>query len=160
MENYDISKQEKIVFRSRYSILLIFIYSVLIFFLIKEHHRLPLLELFVISFAFILLGLTFAGIRYIVEGDKLKFQIWSVKNGEIKINSIVGIERTYIPISSRAASLKRLGCSLKKGGKWPFILISPINEMKFIQALQKVNPDIKVDIKDANGKFRILDWDI
>lgn len=49
---------------------------------------------------------------------------------------------------------------MKKGGKYPYLLISPIREAAFIEYLIRVNPAIEVKVEDKSGRFRFLDWDL
>jgi hypothetical protein len=97
------------------------------------------------------------GMRYIISGEKLCVKCGLVPGGSKKIKDIVSIKRSYNPLSSPAASFKRLSIHFKKGMFW---LVSPVREKEFIEALKVVNPDIDVHIPEEIGKWRIWDWDI
>ncbi len=100
------------------------------------------------------------GIRYIVTDDKIIFKIGFIESGSVKISDIVLIKRTYNPLSSNAASLKRLYCKLKKGSYFSFLLISPKNEDLFLKLIKEKNPNVEINVKNKKGFFRILNWDI
>jgi hypothetical protein len=70
------------------------------------------------------------------------------------------VERSYNPLSSPAASLKRLRIGLGGKAKFPYMLISPVKEQEFIEELKAVNPDIYVRVPDKKGIWRVHDWDI
>ena len=80
--------------------------------------------------------------------------------GSVEIKNIVSVERSYNPLSSPAASLKRLRIGLGGKSKYPYMLISPVREKEFIEELKAVNPDIYVRVPDKKGIWRIQDWDI
>jgi hypothetical protein len=102
----------------------------------------------------------FVGMRYIISNDTLYLKIWIIPLGSVKISSIASIKRSYNPLSSPAASLKRLYIDFKNSERYSFMLISPVKETKFIEELKAVNPDITVNIPDKKGIWRIQDWDI
>ena len=154
-------KKEEKVFRSRISILL----SVLVL--------TPLVAIFVFMFlnniysGLLILGgtmlfmvLIFTGMRYVISDGKLYLKMWFIPSGSTDIANILSVERSYNVLSSPAASLKRLRVSLNKGAKYPYMLISPVREQEFIEALKAVNPDIYVRIPDKKGVWRIWDWDV
>lgn len=80
--------------------------------------------------------------------------------GSVNISDIISTERSYNPLSSPAASLKRLHIRFWNGAKQPYMLISPVREKEFIEELIAVNPDIYIHIPDKKGRWRIQDWDI
>lgn len=146
----------KKVFRSRISVLITLILLVLLtpVVLLNEPHLLmyPIVGL-------LFLVLIFAGNRYIITGDKLYVKALStIPYRIIKISNIASIKRSYNPLSSPAASLKRLSISLKNGRTG--VLISPIREDEFIEELKAINPDIEVNVPVKKGTWRIWDWDI
>ncbi len=106
----------------------------------------------ILSFIFFI----FTGIRYIVSGGKLYIKIWFISAGNVNIADIRSVRRSYNPLSSPAASLKRLNISLRT----THILISPVREQQFIDLLKSINPDIDVDVPEKRGLWRIWDWDI
>ena len=120
-----------------------------------------------VTFSFIVFF--FCGIRYVISEDKLYLKIWFIPVGSANISDIISIERTYNPISSPAASLKRLCIRFKRGvsySNWatwqsaPIWLLSPVKEKEFVEALKTINPAIYVKIVDKQGKWRFWDWDI
>jgi len=98
---------------------------------------------------------------YAIEGNKLHVNVWMIPFASIEISDIVSVERSYNPLSSPASSLKRLRLGLRKKGMFPYVLVSPVREEEFIEALKAVNPDIEVRVPpSAKGWWRIQDWDI
>jgi hypothetical protein len=105
--------------------------------------------------------LIFTGMRYVIAGDRLYLKMWMIPNGSVRIANIVSVKRSYNPLSSPAASLKRLCIRFRKGAvKGPYWLVSPVREREFIEALKAVNPAIEVQIPEKKGIWRIQDWDI
>jgi hypothetical protein len=102
------------------------------------------------------IGIIWFGMRYIIDNNRLVFKVGFFNIGEIEISKILSIKRSYLVLSSNATSLKRLKCELKKGTKFPFLLISPNNEDLFLETLKDINPAIEIDVKD---KRTILNWD-
>lgn len=86
--------------------------------------------------------------------------MWNIPSGSVSISSITSIKRSYNPLSSPAASLKRLRLDLRRSEKFPFVLISPVRETVFIDELKAINPNIKVEVPVKKGIWRIQDWDI
>jgi len=109
---------------------------------------------------FLLMVFMFGGLRYIISEDKLFVKIWVIPSGSVKISDIISAERSYNILSSPAASLKRLRLGLRKGSKYPYMLISPVREQEFIEELKRINPDIYANVPDKKGIWRIMDWDI
>jgi hypothetical protein len=118
---------------------------------------------------FLCIVFSITGNRAIISGNKLYLKIWFIPVGSANILDIISIERTYNPISSPAASLKRLCIRFKRGvsySNWatwqsaPIWLLSPVKEKEFVEALKTINPAIYVKIVDKQGKWRFWDWDI
>ena len=99
----------------------------------------------------------FTGIRYIISGERLYLKIWFIPMGSTNIADMMSVKRSYNPLSSPAASLKRLRINFRSGICW---LISPAGEKRFIEELKAVNPDIEIDVADRKGALRVWDWDI
>ena len=165
MENQRVKK----VFRSRISVLLI---GLLLTALIPC--TVPMIKYTIIPGLYIMGGtllfivFIITGFRYIISENKLYLRVWFIPMGNANIADIISVERTYNPISSPAASLKRLCIRFKKGTKYsnwltwqsaPNWLLSPISEQEFVEELKTVNPDIYVKISDKKGKWRVQDWD-
>ena len=100
------------------------------------------------------------GIRYVITKSQLIFKLWFITYGKVNITSIVSIKRSYSPLSSNAGSLRRLYCELDDTSKYPFLLISPKNESRFLQLLKQLNPKIDVKVQTENEILRILTLDI
>ena len=103
--------------------------------------------------------LLFCGIRYEITEKHLILKMWFF-NTKVPLSEIISVERSYNPLASGAASLKRLCVRFKKGYKYPYTLISPAREKEFLDALKQVNPDIYIRVPDKKGWWRIWDWDI
>ncbi len=155
------NKKTGIVFRSRLSVLLLVI--ILAAFIpaiipIVKHKIVPGLIIIGVTFLFTIFILT--GVRYIISGDKLYVKIWNIPSGSVDIMNITSATRSYNPLSSPASSLKRLRLGLGGRVKNSYMLISPVRESMFIEELEKVNPNITVDIPVKKGMWRIQDWDL
>ena len=154
----------RIVFKSRISILLTLTVCLAILtpfgFLVRQvfvdYSFAVILSLIIVSILILFVGFIWFGIRYIIDNDKVVFKTGFFNSGEIEISKIVSIKRSYLALSSNAVSLKRLRCDLKKGSKFPYLLISPANENLFLKTLKDINSSIEIDIKD---KKTILNWD-
>ena len=152
--------EKRTVFRSRISVLIVgfililFTYSFVMVFKENQYQ-----EMYILGVAFIFIAFILSGIRYIILGDKLHTKIWMIPIRSVKISQIVSVKRSYNPITSFAASLKRLKIDLK-GSKYQFLLISPVKELKFIEKLQEINSKINVQAPDKEGLWRVQDWDI
>ena len=157
MEN----NKEKKVFRSRQSVFLIaFILAIFVPCTIPMIKHMIIPGLLIMGGTFLFMLFLFGGMRYIISGDKLFVKIWTIPSGSVKIADIISVERSYNPLSSPAASLKRLRISLGKKSKFPYMLISPVREQEFIEELKTINPDIYVNVPVKKGIWRIQDWDI
>jgi len=146
-------------FRSRISGLLVtFLLVIFIPIVINSYLHKDYQALFstggVLLFIILLLG----GMRYIIFGEKLYLKMWFISNGSKNISDIVSVKRSYNPLSSPAASLKRLCIHFETGSfDW---LISPVREKEFIEALKAINPNIDVSIPEETEKWCLWDWDI
>jgi predicted ABC-type sugar transport system permease subunit len=152
------TKTNKKVFRSRISVLLIFtVLLILILVSFNDAHK-SYAELCILAGTFLFFILILVGMRYIISGNNLYLRIWFIPSGEMNIANIATVERSYNPLSSPAASLKRLRIRFVNGLFW---LISPVREQEFIEALKAVNPniDVKLPVR-KKGIWRIWDWDI
>jgi len=151
---------EKKVFRSRISVLLV-AFFVIIFMLtfIRLIHYRNYRELYITGGAFMFLILLLTGMRYEISDGMLSVKMWFFTSGSVDIMNIVSVERTYNPLSSAAASFKRLYIYFNKTMFVPFWLISPEREQEFIETLKTFNPNISVNIPTQKGGWRIWDWD-
>ena len=158
--------ESKKVFRSRISVLLIgFFLLVFILTGIPMINQMIISGLCIMCGTLVFIGLLLSGMHYIISGNNLYVKIlWIIPFGlfgSVKISNIISIERSYNPLSSPAASLKRLRLDLVKEAKFlPFMLISPVREQEFIEELKAINPDIYVNVPVKTRIWRIQDWDI
>ncbi len=153
----------KKIFRSRVSVLLVaFILAVFVPIVRSAGHEIAKLIVLGPIFLFLLFILT--GMRYIIAEGKLWIKLGFISLWSIDITGIRSVRRSYSPLSSPAASLKRLSLSFSSGGHWRDALISPARERElereFIEALRAVNPDIRVEVTEKKGLWRVWDWDI
>ena len=157
---------ERKIFRSRISILLIGIILLLCL-----PGLIPMIRsgnifnpgFYIIAGVFVFVVLLFCGMRYELTENHLIFKMWSATNIKIPLSVIVSVERSYNPLASGAASLKRLCIRFKKGYKFPYTLVSPVREKEFLETLKKHNPDIYIRVSEKKGWhriYRIWDWDI
>lgn len=152
---------KQIVFRSRISVLLmILIAGVLMFGSIAVFRSGDSVEMGVFIGAFLFVMLVLSGIRYVISESTLSLHIWFIHVMRINIKSIRSIERSYNPLSSPAASLKRLGVTFTKNAHSSYILISPVDEEQFIAQLKLINPYIDINIPEKKDDWNLLDWDV
>ncbi|MDR0384874.1 MAG: PH domain-containing protein [Prevotellaceae bacterium] len=78
---------------------------------------------------------------------------------KIAVKDIVSVKRSYNPLSSPAASLKRLQICVRNQ-KFPYLLISPVREHEFLDMLKSINSAIDIQVSEKRGKWRIWDLDI
>jgi len=155
------TNKTKKAFRSRISVLLIaFILAVFIPCTIPMIKHMIIPGLLIMGGTFLFIVFLFCGMHYTISGNNLLVKIWIIPYGSIKIADIISVERSYNPLSSPAASLKRLRLDFGKRTKPPYMLISPVREQEFIDELKKINPDISVNIPAKKERWRIQDWDI
>jgi hypothetical protein len=151
--------EKKNVFRSRISVLLtVFILAVFLFVFIPLVQDKRCQDIYILGGVLLFVILTLTGIRYVISGDKLFAKIWFIPCGSAEITKITSIERSYNPLSSPAASLKRLRIDFMN--KKSFWLISPAQEQKFIEELKTINPSIHINVSNKKGTWRMQDWDI
>ncbi|QDW20596.1 PH domain-containing protein [Flavobacterium sp. KBS0721] len=103
-----------------------------------------------ISFSIILLVVIFIAYMfsttfYIVENKKLWIKCGFFFNLSIEIKGIKRISESYNIISSPALSFDRLEILYNK---FDTVLISPKDKIRFIEAIQKINPETEIKIKE------------
>ncbi|MDR1115492.1 MAG: PH domain-containing protein [Tannerella sp.] len=153
-------KKSKKVFRSRISVLLIgCILAIFIPVSVSVWMITPRINesIYILGASLLFVIFIFSGMRYIISENRLYAKIWMIPFGSVKIADIASVKRSYNPISSPAASLKRLHLCFANRRFW---LISPVREQEFIEELKSVNPDIMVNVPEKKGLWRIWDWDI
>lgn len=145
-------------FRSRVSVvILVFIFvSIIPIFFLGEPNEEAWIAYSVLGGSIGLVLLMLFGMRYEIEEDLLTIKLGPIPYGKINLSDIKAVERSYNPLSSPAASLKRLYVSSEKRD----MLISPANEEEFIRILKSKNPNIKIDVVDKKDWWRFWDWDI
>lgn len=113
-----------------------------------------------IGIPFIFTVSIFASINYTISDKKLLVSCLGFKMATIDISQIKTIKRTYNPLSSPAASLKRLEVKYYRNGRIETCLISPIREKEFAQKLNDVNPNLHIKIAAKESTLRPWNWDI
>ena len=151
-------ENEKKTFRSRISVLLVvFMLAIFLPTGIHAFQQESYQALYGLGGALLFVILILGGVRYIISGEKLYLKLWFITNGSKEIKDIVSLKRSYNPLSSPAASLKRLKIHFKTSSL--FWLISPVREAAFIEELKAINPNIEVYIPETTGKWQFWDWD-
>jgi hypothetical protein len=154
---------EKKVFRSRISVLmmvfiLLCILPGLVAIIRSGHLFTP--AFYCIAGVIVFCVLLVSGFRYVITDNHLQISIWGTCKTNIPISQILSVKRSYNPLSSPAGSLKRLSVHCSQTYKWTFVLISPVREQEFLDALKKINPNIYIRVSNRKGWWRIWDWDI
>jgi len=149
---------EKQIFRSRVSVLLAgFLSLVLVRMFMREISHNDYLGIYIFGGMMLFFALMLFGIRYIISENKLYLKVcWIIPFGSVDVTDIIFLKRSYNPLSSPAASLKRLYIHTRQGDK----LISPVREQEFFDALKTINPDIRISVDDKKAWYRVWDWDI
>ena len=157
---------EKKVYRSRVSVLLLLFITVtcgIVFIPIIRYGGVFNPAGYIVAGTLIFCYAIFFGMSYTIISDRLFVKYFGIiTQVNVEISEIISVERSYNPLSSPAASLKRLKICFKKGSKikWPYCLISPVREQEFLDTLKEINPDIYIRVNDKKGRLRIWDWDI
>jgi len=109
---------------------------------------------FIITYTFVLavVSIVWFGIRYKIIGDDLLVLVGPFTFLSIPITSIISLNRSYNPLSSPAASLRRVLLKFR-GGE---VLISPKNEKAFVQDLKEINSSIYCGINWERENESIL----
>jgi len=81
---------------------------------------------------------------YSIEGDKLKIKCGYFFNFLIEVKDIKTISETFNIISSPALSFNRLEILYNK---YDTLLISPKDKKRFLEAIKRINPEIKIVLK-------------
>ncbi|MDR2145393.1 MAG: PH domain-containing protein [Tannerella sp.] len=148
-------------YRSRISVFLLgIILAAFISATIQVFKDMIIRDLWILGGVFAFIVFLFSGTRYYISDGRLYIKICMIPSGTVEIKDIESVERSYNPLSSPAASLKRLSIRLGGKSKYPFMLISPVREKEFLEELKAINPDIDVSVPDKKGSWRIQDWDI
>jgi len=86
----------------------------------------------------------FFNTNYKIQNEKLFIKCGFFKYRPINIEDIKKVSKSSNIISSPAASFDRIEI---KYGKFDEIIISPKNKIKFVEELQKINPNIINNLK-------------
>lgn len=150
----------QVKFRSRVSVLLLlFIVIIHLSILVSENFSTTSYLINACILLFVIL--VFFGIHYSIIDKKLISKLWFITLYETNIDKIEKIERSYNPISSPSASLKRLELTIKTTSvSRRYVLISPVKEKSFLELLRNINPDIIIEVNDKKNIFRFWDWDL
>lgn len=87
---------------------------------------------------------SFSTTVYSIESDKLKIKCGYFFNFLIEIKDIKKISETFNIISSPALSFNRLEILYNK---FDTLLISPKDKIRFLEAVKRINPEIKIVLK-------------
>lgn len=131
-------------FRSRISIILVLLVIGVIGFgtyqACTEEKYPAILAMVVVLLLFI--GII-VGMNYTIDEDKLIVCNLFFIRQTYELKKLKSITRTYNPVSSPAASLKRI--KLDFGCGHPLI-ISPANQDVFIEEILRINPNVQVEV--------------
>lgn len=94
--------------------------------------------------------------HYEITENELIIKYGPFTYSRVKLKAIEKVERSYNPLSSPAASLKRLLITSKNKS----MLISPADEQAFLRMLQSRNPRILISVSDKDDWWRFWNWDI
>lgn len=151
-------------YRSRISVLLfILIFGVLFFPLLNSEGLLAKgISVFGVYISIMIISLLlFLTINYTITGSDLTIKVLGFKMPPtIDIMLIKSIKRTYNPLSSPAASLKRLEVKFYHKGRLEIALISPACEAEFLDKLKEINPNIEVRVVQKRNILHFWEWDI
>ncbi len=152
-------------YRSRISVMLfVFIFGALVSPLIRDGEKIfakGIIPGIIYLFIVLICLLVFVSINYTINENSLIVRGFGFKMATIDIARIKTIKRSYNPLSSPAASLKRLEVKFYHKGRVQSGLISPVREEEFINKLKEINPHIQVTISQKrNNILRFWDWDI
>ena len=151
---------KKKVFRSRVSfLLLVFIWGISLLSLIGKMDTISNSDVIIILPLFVFCTAFPFSLSYTVDADKLIGRTFGIKFYSVDITSIKAIRRSYNPLSSPAASLKRLEIKAPTRYGLP-LLISPVREQEFLKTLKEINPSIEIKVKDKKSLFHFWNWDI
>ena len=156
--------EKRKVFRSRVSVLLMIILLLIFlpeFILIfRSGNIFANPGFYIMAGVILLMAFIFSGIRYEIADEQLQISTWGTCKWNCPLSQIVSVERSYNPLASGAASLKRLCIRFKKSfDDFPYCLISPVREQEFLEILKQQNPDIYIRVEDKKGWWRFWNWD-
>ncbi len=152
---------ERKTFRSRISVLLIIVLLCAFlpaFISIIDSEHIFTSRFYNLSGALVFIIVLLFGMRYVVTDKQLLLKLWGITLYRVPISQIFSVERSYNPISSPAASLKRLSVQLRD--KSLPRLVSPVREQEFLGTLKEINPNIDICVDDKKAWYRVWDWDI
>ncbi len=113
-----------------------------------------------VSIPFIFAILIIVTINYTILDNSIVVRCCGFKSSTIDIMKIKTIKRSYNPLSSPAASLKRLEIKFYRKGRIKTALISPMREAEFLEKLKEINPNIEIEVVEKQKFLHVWDWDI
>jgi hypothetical protein len=146
-------------FRSRVSvlILLFIVLTVVPIFSLGKPNEEAWVAFSVLGLSIGIVVLMLFGMRYEIGENYLIIKVGPIPYSRIKLSEIEKVERSYNPLSSPAASLKRLYIKSKKKD----LLISPSDEGEFVRKLKQRNPHIAIQIDDSDDEWwKFWNWDV
>jgi hypothetical protein len=146
-------------FRSRVSvlILLFIVLTVVPIFFLGEPNEEAWVAFSLLGISIGIVVLMLFGMRYEIGENYLIIKVGPIPYSRIKLSEIEKVERSYNPLSSPAASLKRLYIKSKKKD----LLISPSDEDEFVRILKQRNPHIAIQIDDSDDEWwKFWNWDV
>lgn len=130
-------------FRSRVSVILFALaLCVMLFACYKVIMEDNVLASVVVVLTTLAVVVTFFGIRYTIEDDKLYVGFLFYRGNSYDIKKLESISTTYNPISAPAASLKRLKLDFGCGNS---LIISPAAQDVFIDEILRINPNVQIN---------------
>lgn len=98
--------------------------------------------LIALAFALIAFVGTFLGISYTIEEDRLTVCNLFFIRQTYDLKKLISITPTRNPISSPAASLRRISLNFGCGSP---LIISPASQAMFIEEILRINPNVQVE---------------
>ncbi len=102
----------------------------------------------------------FVTINYTISEANIIVRCLGFKMATIDIARIKSVKRSYNPLSSPAASIKRLEVKFYYKGKLETALISPVREAEFLAKLKEINPNIAIKVETKQNVLHFWNWDI
>ena len=123
-------------YRTRISIALLLILAAILFLVaVLSYTEQKYTGIVVSVVSFILIIGLFCCIKYVIDGKTLRVYYFPGVHTDIDITTITKMERSWNPLSSPAASIKRLAVHFGKGD---VVYISPRHEQEFIDEINRI----------------------
>ena len=128
-------------YRSRISIILVLALAAIIFTgAVLSYTEQKYTGMVISAVTFLLIIALFCCIKYVIDGKTLRVYYFPGIHTDIDITTITKMERSWNPLSSPAASLKRLAVHFGKGD---VIYISPRHEQEFIDEINRIKATVQ-----------------